>query len=104
MGDVNQDIKTKTAAINARAKNLGLVAKSVVAAIATTVFHVIMSVESVMVDVKVVILGLDASTHAKPDITEKTVLFNALQVAMERVNIYKGHAKYVKKDGTLNVL
>lgn len=42
--------------------------------------------------------------HAKPDIMEKTVLFNALQVAMERVNIFKGHAKYVKKDGTLNVL
>lgn len=45
---------------------MGLVAKSVVAAIATTVFHVIMSVESVMVDVKMVILGLDVSSYDIP--------------------------------------
>lgn len=41
---------------------MGWIAKNVVAAIATTVFHVIISVESVMVDVKMVILGLDALT------------------------------------------
>lgn len=42
--------------------NLGWIAKNIVADIATTVFHVIISVESVIVDVKMVILGIDAST------------------------------------------
>lgn len=70
-----------------REKNLGWIAKNVVAAIATTVFHVIISVESVIVDVKMVILGIDASTHVKPVIMEKVVLFNALRVVMERVTI-----------------
>lgn len=47
-------------------------------------------------DVRMVILGLDVSTHVHPDTTEKTVLFPVLVVAMGHVAMKMEHATIVK--------
>lgn len=51
-----------------------------------------------------VILGLDVSTHAHPDTTEKTVILPVLLVAMEHVAIKMEHATIVKMSGKVIAL
>lgn len=57
-----------------------------------------------MVDVRMVILGLDVSTHAHPDTTEKTVLLPVLLVAMGHVAIKMENATIVKMSGKVIAL
>lgn len=95
-GDVIRDTQTLTVAKNVNPIILDWNAKNVVLVIAKAMNLVTMSVEDVLVDVRMGLWTNIVIALANPDGMGKTVLMSVPQIVMGHVNLQMDHARIVK--------